>query len=88
MKHPAPLLPRFAIAALALTVAASTAAAHDDGASPPTSGNYRWALYTSCAVAFAVLIVWMIANHRRGGAAAEEMSAIERRLDELEKDGN
>ena len=48
------------------------------------TGDYRWAIYTSCTVVFAAIGIYLISTHGRAAAAARELGVLERRLDELE----
>ena len=76
-------------ALLAVALAAGRAAAQD-GAEPTTAGpssNYRWALYTSCTVVFAAITVYLVMTRNRAAAVADDVAAIERRLDDLERSG-
>ena len=78
---------RLSAAALLLIVPAARALAEDAPAPAPASPeNYRWAIYTSCTVAFVAIAIYLVITHKRAGAASEEMDAIERRLEDLEKD--
>lgn len=69
----------------ALLAAAATAVAQDAAPEPaPNTGDYRWAIYTSCSVVFAAIAVYLVTTHGRAAAAANEIGTLERRLDELE----
>lgn len=68
-----------------LATAAAALAQDGPGAPPaPASADPRWAIYTSCTVVFAAIVAYLVATHNRSAAAASEVDAIERRLDELE----
>jgi hypothetical protein len=73
------------LATVALLAAAPAAFAQDAPpvAAPPS--DYRWAIYTSCTVVFAAMVVYMVVTHNRAAAVAADVEAIERRLDDLEK---
>lgn len=81
--------PRIAGAFLAVAVAALPALAQEPGPAQPTtagpSSDYRWALYTSCTVVFAAITVYLVITRNRAAAVADDVAAIERRLDDLER---
>lgn len=70
---------------LLLTFAAASEAYGQDAPTASEPENYRWAIYTSCTVAFVAIVAYLIVTHLRAAAVAESLSAVERRLDELEK---
>jgi bacteriorhodopsin len=73
-------------AALLAILLASPALAQDPAA--PAASNpadYRWAIYTSCTVAFVAIAAYLVMTHGRAAKVSEEVAAVERRLDELEK---
>jgi hypothetical protein len=74
--------------ALLAVLAASAAALAQDGAPPAPSSDpedYRWAIYTSCSALFAAVVLFLLVSHARARRASEEIGALERRLDDLEK---
>lgn len=75
-----------AVAALAAVhLAAAAPALAQDDAPPSNPEDYRWAIYTSCTVAFAAIVAFVVFTHGRARKASEDLAALERRLDELEK---
>jgi bacteriorhodopsin len=73
------------IAAAALTVLAAAPALAEDAAPASNPEDYRWAIYTSCTVAFVAIAVYLVVTHGRAAKVSEDVSAVERRLDDLEK---
>ena len=72
-------------AALLTALLAASAFAQDGSPMPaPNTGDYRWAIYTSCSVVFVAIGIYLITTHGRAAAAARELGILERRLDELE----
>lgn len=71
--------------ALAALAASPAFAQGDAPAAPPSQENYRWSIYTSCTVAFVAIAVYLVITHRRAAEASEELDAVERRLDDLER---
>lgn len=56
-------------------------------AAPPAAdpvGDYRWALYSACTVAFLAITAFLVFTHLRTRKAAEQIGLLERRLDALE----
>ena len=74
------------VAVTALAAAAAPAWAQDGGAPPRADpiGDYRWAVYTACTVAFAAITAFLLVTHARSRRAADELASLERRLDALE----
>ncbi|MCE9636181.1 MAG: hypothetical protein K8T90_10805 [Planctomycetes bacterium] len=73
------------VSASALLVLAATALAQDADPAPVSNpADYRWAIFTSCSVAFAAIIVYLVVTHNRAASVANDVAALERRLDELE----
>ncbi len=55
--------------------------------SAPSADPHAWALWTSCSVFFAAIIVFLIVTHRRTSRDLARIEQVERRLDALEKSG-
>lgn len=63
----------------------ATAFAQDAEPAPVSNpADYRWAIYTSCTVAFGAMIVYLVVTHNRAASVSNDVAALERRLDELE----
>lgn len=84
MKRPA-AIPSLLFLVVLLGAALPALAEDAPPAAPTNPEDYRWAIYTSCTAAFAALIVFLVVSRLRARETAEELAAVERRLDELEK---
>ena len=78
---------RFLASLLVVALAAGPALAQGADPPPPAAdpvGDYRWAVYAACTVAFAAITAFLVLTHLRTRRAAEALSDLERRLDALE----
>ena len=79
---------RFTASALLSLAMASSAFAQDEvGVGGQTQGDYRWAVYTACSLAFGAIIVFLVLSHKRGAKLDEDLQHAERRLDGFSNSG-
>ena len=84
MRFPASLaIAAAAVASWALPALAQQAPPSAPPAADPV-GDYRWALYSACTVAFLAITAFLVFTHLRTRKAAEQIGILERRLDALE----
>lgn len=85
MRSPASLVVAAAasVASLALPALAQQAPPPYPPSADPV-GDYRWALYSACTVAFLAITAFLVFTHLRTRKAAEQIGVLERRLDALE----